>query len=313
MKRKILEYLICPACLPEENPLRPGHSLGSGAEISEGVLECGCCKQEYPIRRGVAVLAARRACLSGEGLRYESPELLSAYLWSHYADLFEDPEATGAYAEWAGQISPVSGAALDVGCAVGRFCFEMSLKCDMSIGVDLSESFISMARRIMEQRKLNFLLKEEGRIHSEKTFVLPARWDSNKVEFIVADAGALPFRSGSFNCVASLNLIDKIANPLEHIGEANRTARPRGAQLLIADPFSWSEAACDPDRWLGGAPGGRFAGAGMDNIVGLLCGEDRPGAPAWEIVRRGAVWWKIRNHRNHFELIRSLFVKAQRQ
>ena len=74
----------------------------------------------------------------------------SAYLWSHYADLFKDPEATGAYSEWAGQISPVAGAALDAGCAVGRFCFEMSLKCDLVIGVDLSESFISMARRIME-------------------------------------------------------------------------------------------------------------------------------------------------------------------
>ena len=93
---------------------------------------------------------------SPEGLRYEAPDLLSAYLWSHYADLFEDPEATGAYSEWAGQISPVAGAALDAGCAAGRFCFEMSLKCDLVIGVDLSESFISMARRIMEQRKLDF-------------------------------------------------------------------------------------------------------------------------------------------------------------
>ena len=38
MKRKILEYLICPACLPEENPLRLGHAQSSGGEISEGVL-----------------------------------------------------------------------------------------------------------------------------------------------------------------------------------------------------------------------------------------------------------------------------------
>jgi hypothetical protein len=188
----------------------------------------------------------------------------------------------------------------------------MSLKCDLVIGVDLSESFVSTARRIMEQRKLNFRLKQEGRIHSEKTFILPAQWDSSKVEFIVADAGALPFRSGSFNCVASLNLIDKIAHPLEHLGEASRIARHNEAQLLISDPFSWSEAVCTPDRWLGGAPDGRFAGAGIDNIARLLSCEDRPGVPAWKIVRRGAVWWKIRNHTNHFELIRSLFVKAER-
>ncbi|MFZ0945916.1 MAG: methyltransferase domain-containing protein [Syntrophobacteraceae bacterium] len=312
MKRKILEYLICPACLPEENPLHLGHSQSSGGEISDGVLQCGGCKQAYPIKSGVAALVADHARLSGEGLRYEAPELLSAYLWSHYADLFKDPEATGAYSEWAGQISPAAGAALDAGCAVGRFCFEMSLKCDMVIGVDLSETFISMARQIMEQRKLNFRLKQEGRIHSEKAFVLPAQWDSNKVEFIVADAGALPFRSGTFNSVASLNLIDKIPHPLEHLGEASRIARPNEAQLLISDPFSWSEAVCTPDRWLGGAPDGRFAGAGIDNIARVLSDDNRSGAPAWRIVRRGAVWWKIRNHRNHFELIRSLFVKAER-
>jgi SAM-dependent methyltransferase len=312
MKRKILEYLICPACLPEENPLRLGHSQSSGGEISEGVLECGGCRRAYPIKGGVAALATHNVSSSPESLRYEAPDFLSAYLWSHYADLFEDPDATGAYSEWAGQISPVAGAALDAGCAAGRFCFEMSLKCDLVIGVDLSESFISMARRIMEQRKLSFRLKEEGRIHSERAFVLPARWDSSKVEFIVADAGALPFRSGSFSCVASLNLIDKIPHPLEHILEASRSARPSEAQLLISDPFSWSEAVCSPDRWLGGAPDGRFAGAGIDNVARLLSGEDRPGAPAWKIARRGAVWWKIRHHANHFELIRSLFVKAER-
>jgi SAM-dependent methyltransferase len=237
---------------------------------------------------------------------------LSAYLWSHYADLFGDPEATAAYSEWAALISPAPGAALDAGCAAGRFCFEMSRKCDFVIGVDLSETFISTARRIMEERKLDFQIKEEGGIHSARTFSLPARWDPDKVEFIVADAAALPFRSASFGCVVSLNLIDKIAGPLEHIGEADRVARPREAQLLLSDPFSWSETVCAPDRWLGGAPGGKFAGYGMDNIIGLLSGRERTAPLEWKITRRGSVWWKIRNHRNHFELIRSLFVKAER-
>ena len=313
MKRKILEYLICPACLPEENPLRLGHAqnLRRGDKRRRaGVrpLQAGIPDRKRGRLRGGAIVAP----WAGEGLRYESPDLLSAYLWSHYADLFEDPDATGAYSQWAEQISPASGAALDAGCATGRFCFEMSRKCEFVIGVDLSESFISMARRIMEERELIFRIKEEGRIHSERAFVLPPEWDSGKVEFIVADANALPFRSGSFSCVASLNLIDKIAYPLEHIGEASRTARTRGAQLLISDPFSWSEAVCAPDRWLGGAPDGRFAGAGIDNIARLLSGEGLPVGPAWKIARRGAVWWKIRNHRNHFELIRSLFVKAER-
>jgi len=325
MKRKVLEYLICPACLPEEKPLGLRSCQSSGQEIIEGILECGGCGQTYPIKKGVGCLAARKdvGCpvsdignpasdIQPSTSAYESPDLLSAYLWSHYADLFEDPDTTEAYSEWAGQVSPAAGTALDAGCATGRFSFEMSRKCDFVIGVDLSESFISTARRILEERKLNFLVKEEGRIHSERTFVLPAQWDSKKVEFLVADINALPFRSGSFSCVVSLNLIDKTACPFEHLGEASRTARPTDAQLLISDPFSWSEAICAPDKWLGGTPGGRFAGDGIDNIVRLLSGEGGLASPAWKIARRGAVWWKIRNHRNHFELIRSLFVKAER-
>jgi SAM-dependent methyltransferase len=245
-------------------------------------------------------------------LRYETPDSLSSYLWSHYADLFEDPDATGAYAQWAAQISPVSGACLDAGCATGRFSFEMSGKCEFVIGVDLCESFVRMARRIMQERGLVFRLREEGRIFSDRAFTLPPEWDCEKVEFLVADASALPFRSGSFGCVASLNLIDKISQPLRHIGEASRAARRAGAQLLIADPFSWAEEVCPAQNWLGGVADGKFAGAGIDNVARLLCGEDLAVVPAWEIARKGQVWWKIRNHRNHFELIRSLFVKAQR-
>jgi len=343
MKREILEYLICPACLPEENPLSLGNCESSGGDILEGALHCGRCGQAYPIRRGVACLkdagAGRRAqggqnsIVQQTASVYESSELLSAYLWSHYADLFEDPEANAAYPEWAALISPSSGAALDAGCAVGRLCFEMSLKCDFAVGVDLSENFIYTARRIMEERKLSFRLKEEGCIHSERSFILPDKWDSKKVEFLVADAGALPFRSESFACVASLNLIDKISCPLEHLREADRSARAGKAQMLISDPFSWSRETCIPLRWLGGAPGGRFAGFGIDNLEELLSGKGAvlPQSPSfllmekggggeesagvgsiWKIAGKGSVWWKIRNHRNHFELIRSLFIKAER-
>jgi len=32
----------------------------------------------------------------------------------------------------------------------------------------------------------------------------------------------------------------------------------------------------------------------------------------WQIDGTGSVWWKIRNHKNHFEMIRSWYVKATR-
>ncbi|MDR3566977.1 MAG: methyltransferase domain-containing protein [Syntrophobacteraceae bacterium] len=323
MKRQILKFLICPECLPEENCLHLEDSRCPGEEILDGRLECGGCGKTYPISEGIACLTI---CKSNEEKvksgkvgdippatsAYETPEVLSAYLWSHYADLFGDPDATKAYSQWAEQIAPVSGAALDAGCATGRFCFEMSAKCDLVIGIDASRSFIATARRILRERNLAFPIKEEGLICSQKSFFLPPEWDSAKVEFIVADAQALPFRSGSFACVASLNVIDKTSGPFELIKEARRVARGTDAQLLLSDPFSWSENICDPKDWLGGTVEGRFAGAGIDNVARLVCAQDPDGGSAWTIGQRGSVWWKIRNHRNHFELIRSLFLKAQR-
>ena len=312
MKLKTLQYLICPACLPGEAPLRLENAQTTGGEVDEGILKCNRCGRSYRIEKGIADIVHRDACLNREGLRYEEPDLLSAYLWSHYSDLFKDPDSVGAYARWAEQLSPAQGPGLDTGCATGRFSFEMSSKCDFVIGVDLSGSFVRTARRIMRERGLSFRIREEGRIYSDRAFALPPWLDSEKVEFLVADAAALPFRSGCFSCVASLNLIDKIAHPLQHLREASRAARRVGAQLLVSDPFSWSEAVCDSQMWLGGVQCGNFAGTGLDNIARLLSDEERMAGPAWKIDRTGHVWWKIRNHRNHFELIRSLFLKARR-
>jgi SAM-dependent methyltransferase/uncharacterized protein YbaR (Trm112 family) len=314
MKKKMLEYLICPACLPDENALRLKASGAPADEIIEGDLECPGCGQCYPVRGGVAkIVPASQDCPNGQSMRYEEPALLSSYLWSHYSDLLKDTDALPSYEEWARQLACRGGVGLDIGCAVGRFSFEMSRKCDFAIGVDRSESFVSAARRILQERQLAFRVREEGLIQSERGFSLPEAWNSSNVEFIVGDAHALPFRAASFSCIASLNLVDKIPRPLEHLREMNRLARIESCQILLSDPFSWSEQICPPEDWLGGTDGGKYPGSGLDNISGLLGGTDRFIAPPWTITARGAVWWKIRNHRNHFELIRSQYIRAERQ
>ena len=98
MKREVLDFLICPACLPDENPLRLKYADILGEEVMGGVLECGHCKGAYPIRNGIAgLIPAGSEGAAGPSLRYEGPDLLSAYLWSQYSDIFGDPEANRAY------------------------------------------------------------------------------------------------------------------------------------------------------------------------------------------------------------------------
>ncbi len=313
MKKILLETLICPACLPEEKPLRDAGSRADGEDLIEGVLECRGCASEYPIREGVAYLDPNRTERDRARNRYETEPLVSSYLWSHYGDLIGDPEVSDAYQRWADLVRPASGACLETGSAVGRFSFEMAKKCDFVVGIDNAASFVRMSRRLMANREAEFALTEEGHITRTATIRFPEDWKTENTEFLVADAQAIPFSSGAFSVVSSLNVMDKVPEPLTHLKEVDRVASRSGrAQLLFSDPFSWSTEAAREEDWLGGKLSGEFQGRGGDNVVDLLEGRKRALASRWEVESRGHVWWKIRTHSNHFELIRSSFVKAVR-
>lgn len=313
MKNDLVSLLICPACLPAEVQLRESVQEIARGDIESGELRCPACRRVYPIADGIADLDLNPVPTGQQPAnKYESAPVLSSYLWSHYADLLPDENASGAYRQWASLLEPHAGLAIDAGAAVGRFTFELSRTADLAVGVDNSRAFIRTARALMKERAMTVPLKLEGNIFSESVLTLPPAWDSNRVEFIVADALALPFRAGSAGSLASLNLIDKVPRPLRHLEEMNRVIRAAGAQFLLSDPFSWSEEAAAEAEWLGGRASGPFAGRGLDNIIDLLTGEDERLPPRWQIQSRGEVWWKIRTHANHFEQIRSCYVKASR-
>lgn len=312
MKTRLLEMLACPACLPDEIPFTAIVHRQDQDDILEGDLLCDRCGGRYPIRDGLAFLDPPATAPRQQGVGYESPKALASYIWSHYGDLLNDPEASDAYRQWANLIAPTNGPALDIGSAVGRFAFEIHDKCDFVIGIDKSESFIRAARELLNRRGKVISLPEEGHLQREATLRLPATWRCDNIEFIVGDAQALPFRSGMFACLASLNLVDKLPRPLRHLVEMDRVARSKTAQALVSDPFSWSLEAAEEQHWLGGKTSQPFAGHGLDNITALLRGDQQALQSTWQIEQQGHVWWKIRTHANHFELIRSCYVKAHR-
>lgn len=313
LKKILLDLLICPRCLPEEYPLQETVAQTLPEDILEGTLQCRHCRSTYPIQQGIAFLNPNPATSPQTPNRYETIPLLSSYLWSHYGDLLPDEQATDAYRRWAELMRPSSGACLDIGSAVGRFSFEMAKKFDFVIGLDNSVSFIRAARDLLLHRQAHLALPEEGLLTRPTTLILPADWQTANIEFIVADAQALPFRSGAFSGLSSLNMVDKVPQPLVHLTEINRLATLTGAQFLFSDPFSWSTDVAPATDWLGGTPTGQFAGRGQDNIIALLEGKiGTLSPPTWQVESHGPIWWKIRTHSNHFEMIRSCFIKARR-
>ncbi len=311
MKQALLELLICPHCRPQESPLQVSIQAARQDDIITGSLSCPLCQKVYPIADGIAFLTPQQHIPQATN-RYEMPAVVASYLWSHYGDLLGDDMATDAYQQWAGLMRPSLGNCLDGGCAVGRFAFEMAKKFDLVVGLDNSVAFIRTARELMAKRRLDLLLPEEGKLQRPVTLTLPPDWPTLNLDFIVADAQALPFRAKSFSGLASLNMVDKLPDPLAHLSEINRVAKPSGAQFLFSDPFSWSTDVAPETAWLGGTESGPFAGRAQTNIIDLLEGKKGCLEPCWQVESHGPIWWKIRTHCNHYEMIRSCFIKAKR-
>ncbi|WP_291318411.1 methyltransferase domain-containing protein [Desulfonatronospira sp.] len=312
MKTWLTQILICPACLPLEKDLRLKADTQLNDDVLDGSLSCPECLNKYPIREGIAMVHPHLQTLKDSGSKYENSSVVSSYLWSHYCDLLNDPEGSSAYQDWAGLMHSGTGGCLDMGSAVGRFTFDMASRFDFALGIDDSVAFIRAARKLMTRRRIAVELIQEGILTRKETLTIPLHWQTQNVEFIVADAMALPFASGAFSALASLNMVDKLPLPLKHLQEAGRLAHREKAQFLLSDPFSWSKQCAEREHWLGGKSEGEFAGYGLDNIAGWLeLPRANPG-PGWNIEKKGHVWWKSRTHRNHYELIRSCYVKAFR-
>jgi len=310
MKKALMDMLICPVCLPQENELSLHGEQILDEDVIQGQLTCSRCAEVFPIHDGLADLDPGRAQRSPS--KYEQSTVVSSYLWSHYGDILPDEQASKAYDQWGQLMHPHWGMCLDIGSAVGRFAIEMAQKCNFVLGLDNSMAFIQAARELMLHGHKTLHLPDEGRLTVDAHLKLPTAWNRDNVEFIVADAQALPVRSKYFSSAASLNMVDKVPHPLTHLTESNRILASSDAQFLLSDPFSWSQEAAREQDWLGGLDSGPYAGYGLQNIAALLQDQAGPLDPPWSIQDQGQVWWKIRTHSNHFELIRSCWVKASR-
>jgi len=314
MKKWLLEELICPECLEQEIGLAVDSSQENDDEILEGRLLCPECGMQYGIHNGIAVVVPKKTLpITRDQAGYGSFSMLSSYLWSHYSEFFNGPDATDAYRRWASVLTPHDGWALDIGCSVGRLTFEMTKTHHRAVGIDTSLSFIRAARQVAARKRVEFELIMEGRITEPRSSALDDAFCFAAAEFLVADAMALPFRSNRFATASSVNILEKVPDPATHLTETERIMAENNSRLLFSDPFSWDATVSGPGLWLGGRNEGPFTGFGIDNICRLLTGGGEVFRSTFKILERGEVLWKIRKTRNLWEHITSQFILAQRE
>ncbi|MEW6592432.1 MAG: class I SAM-dependent methyltransferase [Candidatus Hadarchaeota archaeon] len=95
------------------------------------------------------------------------------------------------------------GRALDLGCGTGLLIGALRKRAELVIGVDSSEKMLLAAK-------------------------------ARGCDVVLADADRLPFRDGTFDCVASVTLLQNMPEPARTVEEVARVLRPGGIAALTS-------------------------------------------------------------------------------
>ncbi|MDR3674028.1 MAG: methyltransferase domain-containing protein [Acidobacteriota bacterium] len=257
--------------------------------LREGILTCSNpqCLHEYPVIDGIPILVAdlrayitqnilpllKRADLSstmesllgdccGPGAAFDfQRQHLSTYVFNHYGEFDTDAAPVTDLPFYS--IATVlrkgisllggipEGLILDLGCSVGRTAFEhASGSNDLVLGIDLNFSMLQIAGKILDSRTVTYDRRRGGLIFEPREFPVSfPRMDA--VDFWVADVTNLPFADATMALGSSLNLLDCVSSPYDHLRELTRVLRPGGAALL-STPYDWSQYTTAVESWIGG-------------------------------------------------------------
>lgn len=135
MKRKLLDFLLCPKCKAEFNLQA---EVVSGNEVVEGLLACRGCRQSYPIRRSVPRILPEALA---EGKRETADFFAKDWQLFPSLDLKQARELMQAYVEPMKLAEFKGKSVLEAGCGSGRNLIVLAQEgAGEIIGLDLSES-----------------------------------------------------------------------------------------------------------------------------------------------------------------------------
>lgn len=130
--------------------------------------------------------------------------------YRRYVDLKKLEFIAGA----AGELAPNSTRGLDVGCGRGSVTAPLACLGYRMLGVDIFQSIIENARRS------GTMLPREAR---------------PSLQFLLADALALPFRPGSFDFIVCSEILEHLHRPDKALHEASRLLA-EGGWLIVTVP-----------------------------------------------------------------------------
>lgn len=235
---------------------------------------------------------------------YESDRALQEYLLFHYGASEELlPYEYGPHGALNFAVRCVSGCiqpnrlkpgarALDLGCAVGRSCYELARWCTEVVGVDYSHRFIAAAEQIRSHGSIRYASREEGEKVVERIAHRPAETDWNRIRFEQGDAMNLGNKLGMFEVVLMANLVDRLSDPARCLRSLAGLVQ-QGGQLVITSPYTWMEEFTPKQNWLCADASGQSRSSleGMADALGH----------AFRLERTGDLPFLIREHARKYQ------------
>lgn len=206
MRRETLDILRCPACLagslvPEQDVPEP--------RLIFGPVRCVGCGSRYPVGEGMIDFVSDRS--RPRGLQRSLESALVARSYERYVrpglELFLTRgqfDRDSEYTVYRSLLGKPRGPVVDVGCGTGLFTRRLVRDLEAQlIGVDVSKPMI-----------------EEG--------IAQAREAAVAIDFVRAEAPALPFQSASVSAVLQAGSLHFIRDAASLLSEVARILRPGG-------------------------------------------------------------------------------------
>jgi SAM-dependent methyltransferase len=220
MKRRLLDWLACPAC---QSAIALTRAVPDVGDIHDGELTCVACRARYPITRGIPRLLppalAVEALATAERFGYE---------WTRFAEIRPEYEA-----QMLGWMAPVGRDAfggrrvLDAGCGKGRHLrLAAAFGAKEVIGVDLGPAVDAAARNTV---------------------------DLDNVHVVQGDLTRPPLRRESMDLIYSIGVLHHLPEPEAGFRALAPILRPGGrfvAWLYASEGNGWVLALVDPARRL---------------------------------------------------------------
>lgn len=310
-----------------------------GDIIKEALLACknSSCLSEYPVIDGIPVIVPNlRSYISqnvlpvlgrddlsdrmesllgdccGPGSAFDARrQYLSTYAYDHYGDLDDEksrhpsaPPGSIVKLLRRGASSPAErpgGPVIDLGCAVGRAAFELAaMTGETVLGVDLNFAMLKTAAKILATGNVSYPLRRGGLVFQRRSFSVEFQ-QAALCDFWVCDASALPFPDQAFSMAASLNVLDCVSSPYEHLKEIARILMPQ-APAVLSTPYDWSANATPVEAWLGGhSQRSEHQGASPAVVRSLLAGGGHSNAISnLKLITEEDFPWTLRLHDRSF-------------